>query len=93
MSLVLGSASEFLIRVGNCACATTITRVVDRSRMGMKSPPIYGHVSELTPEERFLEIRDLFLWALHRLHAEGKLSQIAHNKLDIESKESVYAFR
>ncbi len=59
----------------------------------MKSPRIYGHVSELTPEERFLEIRDLFLGALRRLHAEGKLSQIPHNKLDIEPKESVHASR
>ena len=61
--------------------------------MDMKSPRIYGHVAELTPDERFWEIRDLFLRALRRLHAEGKLSQIAHNKLDIESKESVHASR
>ena len=52
----------------------------------MKSPRIYGHVAELAPEERFLEIRDLFLGALHRLYAEEKLSQMPHNKLDIEPK-------
>ena len=59
----------------------------------MKSPRIYGHVAELTPEERFWEIRDLFLGALRRLHAEEKLSQVAHNKLDIDQKESVHASR
>ena len=60
----------------------------------MKSPEsiTYGEVSRLTPEERFLEIRDIFVAALQRLKAAEESSQDAANELDIDADQSVYAF-
>lgn len=58
----------------------------------MKSHRIYGHVSELTPEERFWEIRDLFL-GCSGVSTPRELSQVAHNKLDIDPDKSVHASR
>lgn len=60
----------------------------------MNSPEsiTYGDASRLTPEERFLEIRDIFVAALQRLKTDNKSAQVAANKLDIDADQSVYAF-
>ena len=60
----------------------------------MKSPEsiTYGDASRLTPEERFLEIRDIFVAALQRLKTDNKSAQATANELDIDADQSVYAF-
>lgn len=60
----------------------------------MKSPETieYGDISVLSPEERFLEVRDIFAAALHRQKAAKISAQSADNELDIDQNESVYAF-
>lgn len=59
----------------------------------MKSPdPLtHGDAAILTPEERSLEIRDIFVAVLRRLKAANKSSQDSANELDISAEQSVYA--
>ncbi|MBN2069585.1 MAG: hypothetical protein JW739_08120 [Opitutales bacterium] len=49
------------------------------------------HHIELSQEDRFLEIRDLFVCALRRILKSEKTMQSADNELDKDSDVSVYA--
>lgn len=52
--------------------------------------PTINHI-ELSQEDRFLEIRDIFVSALRRISKSKGSAQIADNELDKVSHKSVYA--
>jgi len=53
-------------------------------------PKTINHI-ELSQEDRFLEIRDIFVSALRRISQSKKSAQIPDNELDKVSYKSVYA--
>ena len=54
---------------------------------------INGSSSELTPEERFLEIRDIFVTVLRRINTDKNSDKMSDNRLGYRSEQSVYATR
>lgn len=54
---------------------------------------IYGSADELSTDERFMEIRDIFVTVLKRMKAEQNTAETSDNRLGSCEEQSVYATR
>lgn len=54
---------------------------------------IYGSADELSPDERFMEIRDIFVTVLRRMKTEQNTAETPDNRLGSCAEQSVYATR
>lgn len=70
-------------------------RLVDTVPSQMKSPKtrVYGKPGDLTSEEIFLEIRDIFVGAISRYETVKKDAAYPHKELAISHDQSVHASR